>query len=157
MIRPLTAASLLLCLVSLPGCVTGPGTGALLPVGDPEVFAAEVQPVLAAGCSNPSCHGNAGRPLEVYAPFMHRLDPDRVHLDEPITEAELVLNRLRAAAFLRDCDDPDLSALLTKPLAPAAGGCEHTGGTVYEDDSEPDYQTLRAWASEAIDEAGRSQ
>ena len=153
MIRAVVIALLGVAPIALFGCVVGPGTGAPLPLGDPQVFAEEVQPVLAAGCANPSCHGSADRPLELYAPFMHRLDAERVHLDEPLTETELELNRRRSAALLQDCEDPDLSVLLTKPLAPDAGGCEHEGGVIFEDAWEQDYEALRGWASQAIEQA----
>ena len=138
-------------LFALTACVIGPGTGDTVPAGDPVAFRAEVQPIL-AGCANPSCHGDPDRPLEVYAAFSHRLDPSMLFLDEPITDEELDLNRLRFCALLTGHPDAEDSAALTKPLDPASGGSEHVGGVVFGDTDEPEYVTLLRWAQDAIDE-----
>lgn len=143
----------LLLMLLLAGCVTGPGNAGELPLGDDAVFEEEVQPVLGAGCANPSCHGSAGRPLEVFARFQHRLDPDRLHFDEPITADELSLNQEAAAALLLGFDEAVRSPLLTKPLHEHAGGSAHVGGAVFGDTHEPGYGALAAWAQDAIDGA----
>ncbi|MCP4872048.1 MAG: hypothetical protein GY898_25365 [Proteobacteria bacterium] len=147
--RGLVAIAILL----LGGCVTGPGSVGSLPLGDAAAFEVEVQPVLEAGCANPSCHGNADRPLEVYARFQYRLDPDRLYLDEPITADELTHNRRSAAGFLVGFAAAARSPLLTKPLAHDAGGAHHAGGVVFGDAQEPGYRALKAWADGALEEA----
>ncbi len=138
-------------LLLLAGCITGPGAGAELPLGDAAAFASDVQPVLEASCANPSCHGTADRPLETFARFQHRLDPARVHLDEPITDAELDANRYAVAALLAGFDAAADSPLLTKPLAEAAGGSEHVGGACFGDAAEPGSAAIERWADAAIE------
>jgi len=136
-------SALSLCLLF--ACVEGPGGTEELVLPSYEYFVRDLQPELATACSNPSCHG-VQRPLELYAAKLHRKDPSRVHFDEPLTEDELRLNHLRTATFLVGVNHPADSALLTKPLAPEAGGSEHTGGVQYSDIGEPGYRALLRWA-----------
>lgn len=107
-------------------------------------FAARAQPVLAARCATPSCHGRADRPLALYAPGFHRRDPRDLHRELPLDEDELRLNLMRVMAFVTP--QVDRCELLTKPLADAAGGIAHAGGTQFADTSDWDYRALRAWA-----------
>ena len=132
------------------GCVTDTGAVLSLPVGDQELFELEVQPVLAESCGNPSCHGSPLRPLELYSVHQHRDDASLIHRDEPLSEPELVANMQRAAAFLIEVDRAEDSPLLTKPLAPIAGGAEHEGDVQFEDPLEPGYQALHTWAQGAL-------
>ena len=46
---------------------------------------------------------------------------------------------------LVDTAKPENSRLLRKPLAPAAGGLEHTGGTFWKSREDPEYQTVLKW------------
>jgi hypothetical protein len=46
---------------------------------------------------------------------------------------------------LVDTANPDNSRLLRKPLAPAAGGLEHTGGTFWKSREDAEYQTVLKW------------
>ncbi len=155
MIRPAAVAAaalgLMLTFATAPGCIVGPGDAVPLPLGDPDVFADDVQPVIEVGCANPSCHGSADRPLETFARFQHRLDPSRVHLDEPLSAGARTLNQVAAAAFLVGYDDPERSPLLTKPLAPTAGGADHAGGVIFGDPWEPGYTALHGWAADALE------
>jgi hypothetical protein len=48
-------------------------------------------------------------------------------------------------AKLVDTANPDNSRLLRKPLAPAAGGLEHTGGTFWKSREDAEYQTVLKW------------
>jgi hypothetical protein len=41
--------------------------------------------------------------------------------------------------------NPESSRLLVKPLAPAAGGLGHTGGTFWQSRNDPEYQTVLKW------------
>ncbi len=140
----------MILLLLLLGCVTDPGAEATLPEGDADVFAAEVQPILAARCANPACHGAAERPLEVYAPGLHRLDPADLYLEVPLDSDELDLNRLAAEASLFGYAAAAESPLLTKPLATTAGGSEHSGGVQWADPTEAEYLTLLEWADDAL-------
>lgn len=131
----------------LAGCLAPP-EAVEMPLGDPALFAEAAQPVLAS-CANPACHGDPGRPLEVYAEHLHRLDPDDTWRDLPLTSEEVWLNQCRASAFVVALDDPEDSEILTKPLAPEAGGVAHGGGTWFSDPANPDYQALLSWIDTA--------
>jgi len=152
------SAGLMFALAFAPlGCVTGPGGSPAVTSPDLEQFVAEVQPVFASSCANATCHGDPARPLEIYAVHNHRLDPDDVYLDADLSEDELWLNYVGARTFIDelrwlDGADADDSALLTKPLDPAAGGAEHTGGVQFFDAGERDYAIIRAWIADALQE-----
>lgn len=112
--------------------------------GDPAAFRSEVQPLLEERCANPSCHGSADRPLEIYATLRHRLDPDDIFVDEPITDEEVLLNQQRAACFIGDLDH-GTSSLARKPLPVDEGGVGHEGGIIFERGDDPAYVPLVAW------------
>jgi hypothetical protein len=140
--------------VVLLGCVSGPGGSGALSTPNLEVFISEVQPILNARCANATCHGDPARPLEIYGVQNHRLDPGDVYLDGDLSMRELWLNYIGARAFVDELtwsdDDADDCALLTKPLAPAAGGSEHTGGVQFFDKEEIEYQALRDWIATGL-------
>ena len=145
---PYAYAAFLMILLS--GCVLDPGT-APLPEGDPATFVDSVQPVLSARCANPACHGTVDRPFPVFAPGLHRLDPDERYLDTPLSEHELDRNQSAAEAMLASFAAAADSPLLTKPLAPARGGSDHSGGVQFADPTEAEYLALLHWADAAID------
>lgn len=132
-------------------CVQGPEEGAPFPVGDLARFETEVQPTLSASCANPSCHGQALRPLQVFAPFQHRLDPALLWRDLPLTQDELTRNQERALALIAGVAAAEESLLLRKPLAAEAGGMSHEGGVVFEDRSDAGWITLHGWAEAALE------
>ena len=140
--------------VFLLSCVNGPGTEPFGSTGSPERFAAEIQPVLASRCANPACHGSADRPLEVFAVHLHRMDPEDTYIDDPLTKAELWQNQWQFATFLIDLDVADNAQVLSKPLAPEAGGLPHQGGVQFQTVENGDYGVLRAWI---LDELGASE
>lgn len=115
-----------------------------MPSGDPATFRSEVQPLLEERCANPSCHGSTDRPLEIYATLRHRLDPDDIFVDEPITDQEVLLNQQRAACFIGDLDH-GTSSLARKPLPADEGGVGHQGGIIFERGDDPAYLPLAAW------------
>ncbi len=137
-------------LIFLSGCILDVAE-APLPEGDPLAFEEEVQPIFTARCATPACHGTAERPLRVFAPELHRLDPARTHLREPLSDEELLRNAEAAAAMLVDFIDAEDSPLLSKPLAEEAGGSRHEGLNQFEDPQEADYQAIRRWSQAAID------
>jgi hypothetical protein len=73
--------------------------------------------------------------------------------------------RIRADGLIADLDQAyatvkkrintheraEFSSLLTKPLAPAAGGVQHLGGTQFQRTDNPDYRKIVAWI---VDESG---
>lgn len=111
---------------------------------DADAFEADVQPILAARCGNPSCHGRPDRPFAVYSPLQWRADAARTHLPEPLTDDELAHNYTAACVFVTEAGWPDDALLLRKPLAEAAG-TYHGGGPVFDGTSDDDYRTVRAW------------
>ena len=121
-------------------CIDGPGSAPLVPV-DTAAFYDEVEPILGERCANPSCHGAAERPLEVYAVHRHRMDDAMQWADEALSAEEHTANLDRARGF---AGPPYV--LARKALEPDAGGMEHEGGAIYLADTEAEYETLRAWA-----------
>lgn len=115
-------------------------------------FVERAQPVLVAGCANPSCHGNAERPLSLFAVHRYRLEPADTWVDAPLTAAEEQHNFLQCSAFLLGLDTPEHSQLLTKPLAVRAGGSGHSGVEVFVDREDYDYRRLLWWVETALAE-----
>lgn len=136
-------------LVAMSACVPGPQTDVALAPASFAMFEAKVHPVLERRCANPTCHGDPARPLELYGTQQHRLDPLRLHLDEPVSQEELQLDFQRSRAFFDEDGDPSRCHLLTKPLAESAGGSKHSGGAQFEDAHEEEYQTLLEWVTRA--------
>ena len=132
------------------GCEPAPGATQRFPLGDPVAFTTAVQPILAARCANPGCHGDSARPLELYAEHQHRLDPNDVHRDLPLTDEELQLNYRRTCATLLGVVRPEAAPLLLKPLAEAAGGAGHAGGPVFFSTDDPELQALWRWVSATV-------
>lgn len=144
----------LLGLWAVAGCVNGPGEIAIEMPADFDRFIDEVQPELSASCSNPGCHGSVERPLELYAVHQHRLDPDDVYLDDPLTDAELWLNFMRVCGFAIDLDEVEDCEVLRKPLAPEAGGSEHMGGVQFSDVDNPSYEIIFDWLAAGVRASG---
>ncbi|MEB2324747.1 MAG: hypothetical protein OZ921_19685 [Sorangiineae bacterium] len=118
--------------------------------GTLDEFVTQAQPVLAARCSNPSCHGNPDRPLSVFAVHRYRLNAADTFLDAPLTREEQELNFARASAFLLEVGDASHSLLLAKPLAARAGGAGHDAVEVFGDREDYDYRRLRGWVEQAL-------
>jgi len=129
----------------LTACVVGPGNEQIVLEADFDRFVEEVQPILSSTCANPACHGSGDRPLELYAVHQHRLDPDDVWADTPLTTAELYLNFHRSCGFLLDLDQPKDCELVRKPLSVTAGGLHHQGGDQFNDRDNPDYLAILDW------------
>lgn len=126
--------------LALAGC--GPDNpAAALPALDHDLFARSVEPMMEARCAVPSCHGNPRRPLSLYAPTRHRMDPSRVRLVEPLSPAELAANDRAASAFAYGITAATDSLLVTKTL----GGVYHQGGAVWASSADPECQSLLAW------------
>lgn len=124
--------------IALCGCV---GNAALdQPSLDARMFAERVQPVLAARCASPTCHGSERRRLRVYATGLLRRDPSRAHRDEPIDADELRANERSAAAFALGVSSAAESLLVTKPR----NAVNHLGARVFAD-SDADLEALLAW------------
>jgi hypothetical protein len=117
---------------------------------DREYFRCNVQPVLAARCAFPACHGTRVRPLAIFAPGRERL---RVTWDRPteaVTQDELDANFKLVTGFTT-LDATGEPWLLSKPLATSAGGYYHRGADLYGSDDvfmtkdDAGYQKLEKW------------
>lgn len=120
-----------------------------LSVGDLAFFEAEVTPHLSERCASGGCHGDPERPLSLYAPGAHRQDAARLHLDEPLSPAEVLANARRVRAFALTERARD-SLMVKKPLAPGAGGLWHGGGDVFLDDRDAACAALVQWLDAPI-------
>lgn len=121
---------------------------------DPHAFRCEVEPVLAARCSQPTCHGSGRRPFRVFAVNRLRLNPVRAQtgyvLNQPMTAEEHQANYEMTMGFV-DAGDHEQSLLLMKPLDSDAGGYYHQGKTLYGNqdvfttEDDPGYRAIEAW------------
>jgi hypothetical protein len=140
----------LLWLATLAGCVSGLDAPAPATTLDRDYFRCNVQPVLAARCSFPACHGDAQRPLALYAVGRMRYAVGWDRPTAPLTDAELADNFGIASGFTTTTATGQ-AWLLAKPLATAAGGYFHRGaelyneGDVFASTDDPGYQLLAKW------------
>jgi hypothetical protein len=97
---------------------------------DAAVFVQDIEPILQQrGCSNVACHGGQGS-------------------GELLLSGGLdVFADLQAVRGLVTTWEPQDSPLLRKPLAVAAGGVTHSGGDIFADQQDVDYQTVLSWIS----------
>jgi hypothetical protein len=139
--------------VGLAGCVAS-GLDAPAPATslDREYFRCNVQPVLAARCAFPACHGTRVRPLALYAPGRERYQVGWDRPTEPITQFELDANFGIAGGFTTTTSTGE-PWLLAKPLATSAGGYYHRGADLFgrEDvflsKDDVGYQVLANWVA----------
>lgn len=134
------AAVLALALVS---CSSQEGTISV-PLLDRATFARDVQPVLAARCANPTCHGRPERGLSIYAPLEWRRDPSRTFVSEALTQEELDHN-YAASCALASVPSPDENALLARKPLGATVGVYHGGGVVFDGPTDEAYRTIIRW------------
>jgi len=117
---------------------------------DRSYFHCNVQPVLAARCAFPACHGTRVRPLAIFAPGRERLRVTWDRPTEPVTADELDANFQLVSGFTT-LDATGEPWLLSKPLASAAGGYYHRGADLYGADDvfmtkdDAGYQLLAKW------------
>ena len=120
------------------------------PALDRDYFRCNVQPVLAARCAFPACHGTQRRPLTLYAPGRERYQVGWDRPTQAITQLELDANYGVAAGFTTTTATGE-PWLLAKPLAPSAGGYYHRGADLYGSadvfltKEDTGYQTLARW------------
>lgn len=115
-----------------------------IPIASIDVFAAEVQPHIAERCGSGACHGRGDRPLALFVPGAHRVDPDDTYLDESLTRWELEENARRLSAFALGTSAAD-SLAIRKPLAVGSGGLWHSGGETFTDLLDPACIAMSAW------------
>src|SRR4051812_46660452 len=138
-----------LLFVALAGCTVdnSPAPAGAL---DRDYFRCNVQPVIAARCAFPACHGTRTRPLAIYAPGRERYQVTWDRPTEAVTADEIDANFRLVAGFTKTeaTGDP---WLLSKPLSTAAGGYYHRAADLFgaEDvfmtKDDPGYQILANW------------
>lgn len=130
--RPLAALML--------ACAACGDTGGSTTLASPDVarFETLVAPVLETSCASVSCHGDAQRPLALYAPRQRRLDPAARYDKTPLTPAEVRANYDAVRGFLDAASALD-TTLVRRPL----GYAGHT--VVFEAPSDPGCRALRVW------------
>ena len=127
------------------------------PALDFATFTCIVEPVLAAECSFPACHGSPDRPFKTLSPGRMRLSDEYVIARElltaeqvedgihpPLTEAEQRFNYAQARSFATEPASD--SALLSRPLAMAAGGRFHApNADVFTSTESDGYRAIERW------------
>jgi len=94
-----------------------------------DAYVADVEPILAENCAFGSCHGSSQSDF---------------YLTCGDTPEQLQHNFIVARSFV--AAEPDRSGLLLRPLAPNAGGVNHSGGDIWASASDGGFATLRGWA-----------
>lgn len=130
----LLVMSLSAALSATSGC--GPKTGR-------EVFESDVAPVLEGRCLGTSCHG-VSPGAEARGEVV-----DWTHFNVRVTTdgriADMDGAYARAKTRITTLERAELSTLLRKPLAPAAGGTTHVGGVVFGTRTDPAYASIARW------------
>lgn len=94
-------------------------------------FKSRVNPVLGESCAASNCHGSPANSL---------------HLTCGTSAAQVRWNYFAAQDYVST--DPPLSEIVRRPLAAAAGGTFHEGGTLFSGTADEGYAALLAWATE---------
>ncbi len=101
-------------------------------------FLRNVQPFLLQSCAYGTCHSSPQADL---------------YLTCGSDDAQAQFNYAQVAGFVigadpNGTDNVDQSEILLRPLAPAAGGCRHTGGTFFQSRMDATWLTWESWARE---------
>ncbi len=102
-------------------------------------FVNNVQPMLLSSCAYGTCHSSPQADL---------------YLTCGENDEQQQFNYGQAAGFViaadpdPTVDDVDQSEILLRPLAPAAGGVSHTGGTFFQSRMDDTWKSWEAWARE---------
>jgi hypothetical protein len=132
------------------GCVASLDQPAPAVTLDRDYFRCNVQPVIAARCAFPACHGTQRRPLTIYAPGRERYQVGWDQPTAPITQFELDANFGIASGFTTTTATGE-PWLLAKPLSTSAGGYYHRGSDLYGSEDvfmavdDLGYQQLAKW------------
>lgn len=108
-----------------------------------QVFEREVVPVLEQSCAAATCHGvapgaeAAGERIDWQLLFLQLDNHGRIaDVDAAWEASRRVINTV---------ENPELSALLRKPLAVSQGGVGHYGGASFATTDDRGFQAIRAW------------
>jgi hypothetical protein len=111
---------------------------------DRDAYVHLVHPIVEARCATLDCHGNADRPLRLYAETGLRAS-DELRDTTTLTAEELDAN-VAAVSGLQDPGGGQIGVdelLLAKPL----GRMKHSGGVVWTTLTDPQYVCVRGWLS----------
>ncbi len=98
-------------------------------------FVANVEPVLESSCAFGTCHGSPQADL-----YLTCGQSD---------DAQVQFNYAQTAGFVTLAPiNVDQSEILLRPLASAAGGVSHTGGTFFQSRMDPTWKQWESWATE---------
>jgi hypothetical protein len=106
-------------------------------------FKANVEPMLESSCAYGSCHGSVQADMYLTC-GLSGVDPD----------AETAFNYAQVAGFVigppadMTMTNIDQSEILLRPLAIAAGGVSHTGGTFFQSRTDSTWVSWESWAKE---------
>lgn len=136
-------------LLAVAACGQELGPAAELRDVDTQAFETDVYPILLRDCAMSECHGADGRLFGIVGPGRVRLSKDTGPL-EPATPDEIRVSLSRARSMLEQ-DAVELSPLLVKPLAKAAGGASHKGSdrfgrNVYLSRDDARWEAIARWA-----------
>ncbi len=137
---------LLVVVTALSACGSPNGGEVAVRWLDYDRFVTEIQPLLAEGCGNPSCHGRAERAFSIYSQRNWRQDPDLLYRPDPLDASELLHNYEASCVLISEADVPEETLLLRKSLGQAAG-TYHGGGSIFEE-NDRSYRLLLDWVSE---------
>ncbi len=101
-------------------------------------FVTNVQPILTNSCAYGTCHSSPQADL---------------YLTCGVGDDELAFNYAQTAGFVIAAPpvgqtNVQQSEILLRPLAPAAGGVSHTGGTFFQSRTDATWVLWQAWAAE---------
>jgi hypothetical protein len=101
-------------------------------------FVTNVQPILTSSCAYGTCHSSPQADL---------------YLTCGVGDDELAFNYAQTAGFVIAAPpvgqtNVPQSEILLRPLAPAAGGVSHTGGTFFQSRTDKTWLRWQAWAAE---------
>jgi hypothetical protein len=101
-------------------------------------FLANVEPVLESSCAYGSCHGSVQADMYLTCGTSGSDPTD-----------ELAFNYAQVAGFvIQNGINVDQSEILLRPLATAAGGVSHTGGTFFQSRMDGTWLSWESWATE---------
>ncbi len=111
-------------------------------LGDDGRYLGLVQPVVGPRCATLDCHGDAMRPLALFAENGLRMSAEL--RGQSLSVAETRANVVAIATIDPDAT-PSESLVLLKPLAVDGGGMKHVGGDVWDVATDPAHVCLLGW------------
>lgn len=136
-------------LIALVASCAKPPPPTSVPALDYEVFKQQVENELMGSCGYSNCHGDAQRPMRLYALAGNRIRPGLPSTELSEEEHRANFDRVRSYAAKTSAELPDL---LRKPLQKEQGGAGHTGvdrfgANVYGAKTDVGWKLLDDWVN----------